>query len=130
LDSPTTLQSWFEESRPYFASLSGAVVGDPSQRARTSTDDADETICGTLQSLQQWMAANPCPDWLLADRINVLAARYGYRRLVGDPGHMAPDDETCAVLNERPWALHDDLIALVAWVEQVEADQRADRTDD
>jgi hypothetical protein len=111
-----TMQPWLEQSRQFFMPLSNA---------ETLTVDT-ETISGTLKSLQQWMVTNPCPDMMLGDRVNMIVARYGYLALVGAADRTALDEDQQAALNERLRKLVDDLVALIAEVEQFRTGHSAD----
>ena len=96
---------------------------------RTSTADTAETINATLRSLQHWMATNPCPDRELSDRINLVAARYGYLELVDARDRRVLGDEHRAALNKRIRKLNNDLVMLIAEVEQFRTEHSADRNE-
>ena len=104
-----TMGPWLEQSRPFFLSLLGADV---------SSVGAVEAIGGTLKSLREWMATNPCPDTTLSARVELLAGRYGYIGLVDGADRLPPND-TGSDRDDRVQTLADDLVALVADVEKL-----------
>ena len=108
------MQTWFEQSRPFFASLSDFAGGDARQEAlELPTAGAADTAGGPLKSLQRWIVTNPCPDKKLGDRLNLMVARYGYLELASAADRTPLDDEERAALTEHLWESIDDVVARI-----------------
>ena len=112
--------SWPEQRGQLFASLSTATG---------STESAVETVGGTLEALQRWMATLQCPDPSLSDRVELSAARLGYLCLVGLTDRDALTAAQHQALDDRFRRLLTDLLALIAEVEQSERDLHVDAED-
>jgi hypothetical protein len=128
MDTAVSMQTWFEQSRPFFASLSDFAGGDARQEAlELPTAGAADTAGGPLKSLQRWIVTNPCPDKKLGDRLNLMVARYGYLELASAADRTPLDDEERAALTEHLWESIDDVVARIAEAEQFGTGHSADR---
>ncbi len=115
METALTMRSWLEQSKELFIPLSNAEVSAV----------CDKTGGDVLHSLRQWMVANPCPDRLFGDRVNMIMARCGYVALICAADQTSLDQDQQTALTERHQKLNGDLAALIAEVETFETEYSA-----
>jgi len=109
--------SWLERANPYAHSLlaaaSSALAVLPTGREEETTAAVDG-LRSALLALQRWMAAVPCPDVKLGDRIEVLVARYRFAVLEIETDSEKADEAHTQVTINRLDNLNTDLAKLLA----------------
>jgi hypothetical protein len=117
---------WFNRSGPFFASLSEAAgLNGQEPASGLATVENLEKISRSLRSLQEWLTDNPSPDSELNDRVQQLAARFGYVVLVGASDWDAPHRATQDSLDERLKELNHELVRLLSDVGQLQTGRNA-----
>jgi hypothetical protein len=126
MDDGSAIRLWLNRSRPFFASLSEAVGLNGQEHASApATVENAEKISRSLRSLQEWLTDNPLPDSELNDRVQLLAARFGYAVLVGASDWDALNRATQVPLEEHLKELNHELVRLLSDIEQLETGRDA-----
>lgn len=129
MDTAVSMQTWLERSRTHLESLSDVAGGAARQGALEIPSGGAATDGNPMQSLRQWIETNPCPDPKLADRLNLMVARFGYLELTSVEDRKALDNEERAALTKRFWESLDDVVGRLAELEQFGTGHKADRAE-
>lgn len=80
-----SILSWLEEAISRLDSLmiaASAALRLPLPGKEEERSDAIAWIRSAVESCQEWMTSNPCPDVIVGDRFEVIVARFRFVALV------------------------------------------------